>query len=95
MPRELIIGYDGSENGEDALSLGAALAECLAATPLVATVIPYRDHLLASEELEAALQEDSDRILAAARARLAGFDVQTRAILDDSPSHALHQLGRG
>jgi nucleotide-binding universal stress UspA family protein len=92
MPRKLIIGYDGSENADDALELGAILAACLAATPLVVTVIPYRDHLLGAEELEAAVKEGSERVLAAARARLAELRVETRAVADDSPARALDRI---
>jgi nucleotide-binding universal stress UspA family protein len=94
MPSQLIIGYDGSEMGDDALALGAALADRLAAGPVVATVIPdpYRDRLEEGENLEAAWKETSGRILDAARTRLAGVDVETTAVDDDSPSHGLREL---
>jgi nucleotide-binding universal stress UspA family protein len=92
MPRKLIIGYDGSERGEDALALGAMLADCLAAMPLVAAVLPHLDYLRDSEELEAAVERDSEPILAAPRARLGQREVETRALVDVSPARALHEL---
>jgi nucleotide-binding universal stress UspA family protein len=98
MSRVLIIGYDGSENGDDALALGAVLAERLAARPLVVTVIaadPHRDHLAGGENLEAAWREGSRRILAAARDCLGEVEAETRAIDDDFPAHALRDVAEG
>jgi nucleotide-binding universal stress UspA family protein len=94
MSRVLIIGYDGSANGDDALALGAVLADCLAAKPLVATVVPdpYREHLPGGENLDAAWRKRSEAILAAARARLGEIEAETRAIDDDFPAHALREL---
>jgi nucleotide-binding universal stress UspA family protein len=92
MARKLVIGYDGSERGEDALALGVVLADCLAARPLVAAVLPHLDYLRDPEELEAAVERDSEPIFQAARARLGEREVETRALVDASPSHALHEL---
>jgi nucleotide-binding universal stress UspA family protein len=91
MSRRLLIGYDGSENGADALSLGALLAECLAATPLVVTVVPgHGGELRAGADVPA--EELAGPILDEARQRLEGFDTETRAIVHASPAHALNDL---
>ncbi len=39
MSRKIIIGYDGSDQSEDALALGGVLAEVLDAEPLVVDVV--------------------------------------------------------
>ena len=95
MARKLIVGYDGSENGDDALALGAVLAECLAAAPLVATVLPYREHLIGSDRLGPAVEEDSKRIVAAVRERFGEVEAETRLIVEGSPSRALHEFAEG
>jgi nucleotide-binding universal stress UspA family protein len=90
--RKLIIAYDGSEHGEDALALGAVLADCLAAKPVVATVLPHLSYLHESEELAEAVERDSEPIFRAARARLGEREVETRPLVDASPARALHEL---
>lgn len=87
-----MIGYDGAGNSEDALALGAVLAPALAAEPLVASVVPYLDHLISRGELDEMTQAEARRIEAAARAQLPGLEVETRALADDSPARALHEL---
>ena len=85
----MIIGYDGSANGEDALALGRVLAETLAATPVVLSVLRYPDHLITAEELDAAVTQFSDPLFAKARERLAGLEIETQAVANDSPAHSL------
>jgi nucleotide-binding universal stress UspA family protein len=90
MDRELIIGYDGSEHGEDALALGAVLADCLSAKPVVATVLSHLSYLL--EEAATAAERESEPIFAVARRRLGEREVETRALVDSSPARALYEL---
>lgn len=92
MARKLIIGYDGSDNAGDALSLGALLAECLAASPLVALAAPDPDRLLGPDGAPAPAAQVTEPILARAAERLAGLDAELRTIVGESPARALHEL---
>jgi nucleotide-binding universal stress UspA family protein len=92
MTRQIVIGYDGSPHGEDALALGRVLAEVLAAEALVVVVIRIPDHLVEREQAEAAADREAAPLVAAATQRLAGLDVRTRTLVDDSPARALHEL---
>jgi nucleotide-binding universal stress UspA family protein len=90
--RTLIIGYDGSERADDALAFGALLADALDATPLAAMAVAYSDYLLSPDTLERAAQERSRPLFARAADRVAPLQLETCALVDDSPGHALHQL---
>jgi nucleotide-binding universal stress UspA family protein len=89
MSRSMIIGYDGSSESEDALALGRLLAETLAATPLVVSVLRYPDHLMTAADLEAAIGAFSEPLFERAHERLAGLDVETQAVANDSAAHSL------
>jgi len=90
--RRLIIGYDGSPNGEDALALGSALCRHVDAEPLVVTVMSHLMHLIDSDELGPAVEEQSKPLFAAARERLDGLEASTRAFVDNSPARVLYRL---
>lgn len=92
MTPKILIGYDGSERGEDALALGALLATALDATPLVALAVAYPDHLLSIAELEPTAQAQAAAPLEHAADRLAPLAIETRTLIDDSAGHALHAL---
>ncbi|HSI80985.1 MAG TPA: universal stress protein [Solirubrobacterales bacterium] len=95
MARRLIVGYDGSPNGDDALALGSVLAECLAARPLVATVLPFNEHLVGSDRLGPAVEEATEPIFDRARERFGDVEIDTRAIVEGSPARALNDLAEG
>lgn len=95
MTRRVIVGYEGSANSDDALALGAVLAECLAAKPLVATVLPFHEHLVGSDELGPAVEGTTEPIFDRARERFGDIDIDTRAIVEGSPARALHDLAEG
>lgn len=92
MSRKVIVGYQATNEGLDALELGGVLAETLAATPLVATVMPWPEYLMGSKDLERALEVDTAEIFATARDRLAHLDPETVALADHSPAEALYKL---
>lgn len=92
MTGTLIIGYEPTEQGEDALALGQELAELLAAKPLVATVLPWPRNLISAEDLERALRTDTATMFAVVRDRLQRLDPETRAIAERSPAEALQEL---
>ena len=91
MEREIIIGYEPSL-GDDALRLGGLLAETLAATPVIATVVRTPRNMVASPELERAVEADSRAGLERARAALPGLAAETRAIAARSPAEGLDGL---
>jgi nucleotide-binding universal stress UspA family protein len=92
MPRKIIIGYEPTSQGLDALELGEILAETLAARPLITTVVPWPEYLMNEDDLEHALAIDTAELFAVARDRLAALEPETRAIANTSPAEALYEL---
>jgi nucleotide-binding universal stress UspA family protein len=91
---DVIIGFDGSPSGHDALALGRRLAEVAGAAITVVCVHPYMA-LTADVEADAAVElswrEGSERTLDEARSLLSGVPAATfRAMADTSPARALH-----
>jgi nucleotide-binding universal stress UspA family protein len=92
MPRKIIIGYEPTSQGLDALELGEALAETLAARPVIVTVLPWPEYLMNEDDLEHALAVDTAEIFAVARDRLAALEPETRAIANTSPAEGIYDL---
>jgi nucleotide-binding universal stress UspA family protein len=98
MTGRIIIGYQDTPQGEDALALGALLAETLrvrpvaATVPLIATILPWSDRLMSESDLETALYLETKQPFAAVRDRLGALDPETRAIAARSPAAALYEL---
>lgn len=88
----LVIGYEDTAQGRDAVRLGGTFARALAASPLLATVFPLPAHLFSSGELERALAADEAALFARPRRSLADLEVRTRVVVDPSPAHALQGL---
>lgn len=95
--RRILIGYDGSEHGDDALALGRSLAEAApSAEVIVATVYEQLspksrrdDERPAQKRLRLAAEE----IVARARERWPELDeVALRTICANSPSRGLHRF---
>jgi nucleotide-binding universal stress UspA family protein len=93
MVRRILIGYDGSEHGRDALALGRLLAEALEATPLVAVVLPNPERLVGIEHAEAELTAHAEELFQQARSALPGLGTETTLLRDYTPGRALHALG--
>ena len=92
MEHKIIIGYDGTENADDALALGRALAQALGAKPLVATVQRVPPYLVREHELREQAEADSEPLFAKARDVLSGLEVETITLFDESPGRALSGL---
>lgn len=100
MPRTIVVGYDGSDHGDDALALGRLLARIADAELLVACAYPD-DPLgesAAAVEVARELREEAEGRLERAGAWLAGAAgasppaVTLRAVAGASPAHVLHDL---
>lgn len=102
MTRTILVGYDGTDHGDDALALGCLLAEIADAQLVVACAFPD-DPLgesAAGVELAQGIRGDAERRLERARAWLAeepgapAAGAQLRAVAGASPSHVLHDLAQ-
>lgn len=92
MRPKVLIGYDGSPEGEDALGLGRSLSQVLDARPIVTTVIAHPRHGTNEDEFDEAVIKFSEPLFANARERLDGLDVITRPVGNDSPAAAIYEL---
>lgn len=88
----LLVGYDGSAGGDDALELARVLATVEGAEVLVVAVLPYGPlpvtYALLGEEQE----QETGPIFDRARAKLAGIEVETRAYGGGSPAGVINDL---
>lgn len=95
MTRTIVVGYDGSDHGNDALALGRLLARLADAELVVACAYPD-DPLgesATANEISSGMRQDAERLVARAREQLgADGDADCRAIAGASPSHVLHDL---
>jgi len=90
--RTIIIGYNDTPQGEDALVLGRALCQALDAIAEVAVVVHYPRHGPEGDELEASLAEFCEPFFAVARERLDGVTMKERPVVGGPPARALHGL---
>jgi len=97
MRRTVVIGFDGSDSGEDALVLGRLLARATGDRPLVVTVHPgeYESGMgRVDAEYVAAMREQAQEHLARARRVLGDEeDVEYRAVGSSSAAHGLDEVG--
>ena len=107
MTRTIVVGYDGTDHGDDALALGRQLARMLGGRLLVACAYPD-DPLgesAAAHEVTEGLRGDAEAKLERARGWLEGGGsapdggadggadaAELRAVAGASPSHVLHDL---
>jgi nucleotide-binding universal stress UspA family protein len=96
VPAKIVIGFDGSDSGEDALALGLLLARSTGAVPLVA-VVHAEEYPIGVGRVDAEwvayLHEQAEATLGRAR-RLVGEDAETefREVSAPSESRGLHDL---
>jgi len=95
MTSTIVVGYDGTDHGDDALALGRLLAGIADARLVVACAYPD-DPLGESAAAHAVtddLRADAEAKLERARAWLgAGAEASLRAAAGASPSHVLHEV---
>lgn len=89
MDRKIVIGFDGSDGGRDALRLGKQLCEVFDASPLVASCVVFPKYLMDSPELDIAVEEDTRPLFEEAEGILAPLAIETCSLFDGSPGKAL------
>lgn len=89
---KVLVGYDGSDGGRDALELTRVLAEATGAGVLVVTVLPYGPLPIPYEILEEEEAERARPLFEEARRRLGEIEVQTRAFGGGTPAGVINDL---
>lgn len=92
MSHEVLIGYEATPQGEDAVALGSLLCEVLGARPMIATILPYSRSAMGREDLEKALELDTAAMFDVLGDRLRSHEPEFRAIASHSPAHGLADL---
>jgi nucleotide-binding universal stress UspA family protein len=87
-----LAGFDGRDGGRDALELTRVLAAALAADVLAVTVIPYGPLPIPAVQLRDGEIPEVEALLAEARERLRGLEVETRAFGGGTPAGVLTML---
>jgi nucleotide-binding universal stress UspA family protein len=88
----LLVGFDGSDGGRDALELARTLGAPAEASALVVTVIPYGPLPVDFEALEEDAAKDTEPLFEEARERLDGMPVETRGFGGGSPAGAITEI---
>jgi nucleotide-binding universal stress UspA family protein len=94
MSGAVVIGFDGSDCGEDALALGTLLARATGGRPIVVATFP-EDYPIGAGRVDAEwlafMREQAEAMLAGARAML-GDAAEYRAVSAKSASRSLHEV---
>jgi nucleotide-binding universal stress UspA family protein len=88
----LLVGYDGSEGGRDALELARVLGSVEESSALIVAVMPYAPLPIGFTELERDAAEQAEPLLDEARERLDGLEVETRAFGGGSPAGVITDM---
>jgi nucleotide-binding universal stress UspA family protein len=88
----ILVGYDGSDGGRDALELTRVLAEATGASVLVTTVLQYGPLPIRYELLEEEEAEQAQPLLEEAKERLGDLGVETRAFGGGSPAGVMNDV---
>lgn len=88
----ILVGYDGSDGGRDALELARVLAEATDASVLVAAVLPYGPLPIPYELLEEEKAERARPLFDEARERLGELEIETRAFGGGTPAGVINDL---
>jgi nucleotide-binding universal stress UspA family protein len=92
MERRILIGYQDSPEGRDALALGRVMAGWIGASLIVATVYPWPRGMMTSEDIANALEFESRDAFARVRESVGGLEVETVPIAERSIARSLEQL---
>lgn len=92
MKPKVLIAYDGSPEGDDALDLGRRMSELLDARPVVATVISRPHKATDPGEFDKAVAAFCQPLFAKARERLDGLDLLAQSVVSDSPAAGIYEL---
>jgi nucleotide-binding universal stress UspA family protein len=100
MSERIVIGYDGSDSGDDALTLGALLAKAIGATPLVVSVYPEENPIgvgRVDAEWVAYMRDQARETIELGRRFLGGraVDAEYRAVGSGSAAHGLDDVAEG
>lgn len=88
----LLVGYDGSDGGKDALELTRVLAGATGASVLIVTVLPYGPLPIPYELLEEEEAERARPLFEEARGLLGDLEVETRAFGGGTPAGVINDL---
>ncbi len=84
--KRVLVGFDGSAGGRDALALARVLAAPVGAEILVVAVIPYGPFPVGFVPLQDEAARDAEPLLEEARESLTGLQVETQAFGGGSPA---------
>jgi nucleotide-binding universal stress UspA family protein len=88
----IIVGYDGREEGRDAVALAHLIARVMDAKLILAAVFPYSPSQMGMEAYRQALAEDRQSLLAPVLETLEDITAEGLALGDRSPARALEGL---
>jgi nucleotide-binding universal stress UspA family protein len=88
----LLVGFDGSDGGRDALELARAIGAPAEARVLVVAVIPYGPLPVDFKTLEDDAAKEAEPLFEEARERLAGLDVECRAFGGGSAAQVMTDI---
>lgn len=91
----LLVGFDGSDGGRDALELARVMGSIEGAGALVVVIQPYGPLPVPFAELERDAAAEAGPLLEEARARLKGVEVEGRAFGGGSPAGVLTDMAEG
>lgn len=90
--RKILVGFDGSDGGRDALGLTRTLASISGATVVVTAILPYGPFPIGFEELEDTAALKTEPLFEEARENLAGIAVESRGFGGGSPAWVMTHL---
>ena len=89
---KVLIGYDDSPQGDDALWFGRSLSEVLDARPIVTTVIAHTRHGVEESDFDEAVTKFCEPLFDKARERIDAVEVTAKPMVNDSPAAGIYEL---